>query len=271
MLNRKKQPSSLPGRDGTGSVPERARYGRCAASTNGRGLCMACRSNRGATDQPDEANEQKPVQHTQYDQEDQVRQAQVTKDQVHQRGKQDIPQCDRYEYQPGELHKLVGTQARQRAAHPDEYETQEVDVAYEVEDAQDVAEYLPAKGHAGSSQKRDTGTRPAAQEECSGNRRNNDHIAVFAEVEHGPAHAAILGEIARNKFRFRLWQVKRCTIRFGQTADVVDNDHQGLHQEEPGPGRKSLEDEIPERSTLAGPQAAALKMNNRFNRNAADP
>src|SRR5713101_5487410 len=194
---------------------------------------MACRSNRGATDQPDEANEQKPVQHSQYDQEDQVRQAQVTKDQVHQRGKQDIPQCDRYEYQPGELHKLVGTQARQRGAHPDEDETQEVDLAYEVEDAQDVA--------------------------------------VFAEVEHGPAHAAILGEIARHKFRFRLWQVKRCTIRFGQTADVVDNDHQGLHQEEPGPGRKSLEDEIPERSTLAGPQAAALKINNRFNRNAADP
>src|SRR5215469_1714662 len=112
---------------------------------------------------------------------------------------------------------------------------------------------------------------PAAQEERGGNRRNNGHIAVFAEVEQGPAHAAILSNIARHKFRFRLWQVKGRTIRFGKAADVVDNDHQGLYQEEPGPGRKSLEDEIPERNTLAGPQAAALKSNNIFNRNAANP
>ena len=52
--------------------------------------------------------------------------------QVNQASDQDIDQGYGNEDQPGELHQLVGAQARQRATYPDEDEAEQVDLDDEV-------------------------------------------------------------------------------------------------------------------------------------------
>src|SRR5438874_2415319 len=122
--------------------------GSLAQRTNGRGLCSSRCGTGGTLYNPDEGKEHGPVNNAYDYQEDEVgkiSQAESADQQVDQAGNQDICQRNRDKNQPGKLHQLVGAQARQRAAYPDEDEAEQVDLGHEVDQAKDVAKQAPAQ------------------------------------------------------------------------------------------------------------------------------
>lgn len=116
-----------------------ASEGGALASAAGGGSCAACRRYGGAGDDANEEVEHDPVDDAQYEQEEPVGRAEAVHHQVDYAGQQDVDQRGGNEDEPGELHQLVGAQAWQGAAYPDEDEAHTVDLRDEVGDAEQVA------------------------------------------------------------------------------------------------------------------------------------
>ncbi len=128
---------------GTGMFGQLPGGAGAALRADGRGLRAAGGGGGSATHDVDEAEEHGPVYDAQHDLEEPVGRAETIHYQVDQGRHDDVEERDGDEDQPGELHQLVGAQARQRTAHPDEDEAEQVDLGGEVADGQQVAQQAP--------------------------------------------------------------------------------------------------------------------------------
>src|ERR1051325_3810538 len=74
---------------------------------------------------------------------------------------------------------------------------------------------------------------PSSQEQDRGHRADQDHVAVFAEIEQGEGHCRILDEVAGDQFRLAFRQIEWRPVRLRERRNEEDDSHRQQRQHEP--------------------------------------